>query len=66
MVKPGGKLIYATCSILPRENQEQVQFFLSSEAGKEFKLEKEEPILPSKSGYDGFYISVMERQPKKA
>lgn len=64
MVKPGGKLIYATCSILPRENQEQVQFFLSSEAGKEFKLEKEKPILPSKSGYDGFYISVMERQSK--
>jgi 16S rRNA (cytosine967-C5)-methyltransferase len=64
MVKPGGKLIYATCSILPRENQEQVQIFLDSEAGREFKLEKEEPILPSKSGYDGFYISVMERQSK--
>ena len=36
MVKPGGKLVYATCSILPSENQEQVKQFLTSEAGKDF------------------------------
>ena len=38
MLKPGGKLVYATCSILPSENQNQVKTFLTSEAGKEFTL----------------------------
>ena len=36
IVKPGGKLVYATCSVLPSENQEQVQKFLISDIGKEF------------------------------
>ncbi|MEN2281659.1 RsmB/NOP family class I SAM-dependent RNA methyltransferase, partial [Algoriphagus sp. SE2] len=38
MLKPGGQMVYATCSILPSENQEQVQKFLESEAGKNFEL----------------------------
>ena len=36
MVKPGGKLVYATCSILKEENQSQVEGFLQSEIGKQF------------------------------
>lgn len=61
MVKPGGKLVYATCSILPSENQHQVQGFLESEEGKAFKLRKEARILASESGYDGFYIAQLEK-----
>lgn len=59
MVKKGGKLVYATCSILPSENQEQVQHFLKKYP--EFKFVSEKSILPSKSGYDGFYIAMLER-----
>lgn len=62
MVKPGGDLVYATCSILPSENEKQVKEFLKREAGKEFTLLKEEKILPSKSGFDGFYISLLKRK----
>lgn len=62
MVKPGGKLIYATCSILPQENQNQVSFFLQNTTGKDFILEQEMPIMPSKTGFDGFYIAVMKRR----
>ena len=40
MVKPGGKLVYATCSILNSENTKQIKDFLKSENGKEFKFEK--------------------------
>ena len=57
LLKKGGKLVYATCSILPSENQKQVAAFLASEAGKDFKLEAEEIILAHQSGYDGFYMA---------
>ena len=62
MVKPGGQLVYATCSILPSENSEQVSTFLSSEAGKDFSLVKEEKIYASKSGFDGFYIALLQNK----
>lgn len=65
MVKPGGQLVYATCSILPSENELQVKDFLSREAGKDFTLLNEEKILPSKSGFDGFYISLLSKKIKK-
>jgi 16S rRNA (cytosine967-C5)-methyltransferase len=58
MVKPGGKLIYVTCSILPSENSEQVKKFL--EAHPEFTFEEEKTILPSE-GFDGFYMCRMVR-----
>ena len=61
IVKPGGKLVYATCSILPSENQEQVHKFLNSENGKNFKLVKDQNILAHQSGYDGFYMALLEK-----
>lgn len=62
MVKPGGQLVYATCSILPSENENQIKNFLKREDGKDFTMIKEEKILPSKSGFDGFYISLLEKK----
>jgi 16S rRNA (cytosine967-C5)-methyltransferase len=62
IVKPGGKLVYATCSILPSENQEQVTKFLKTEIGQQFKLEKDCKILSSESGFDGFYMALLERK----
>jgi 16S rRNA (cytosine967-C5)-methyltransferase len=62
IVKPGGKLVYATCSILPSENQEQVEKFLKTEIGQQFKLEKDCKILSSESGFDGFYMALLERK----
>jgi 16S rRNA (cytosine967-C5)-methyltransferase len=61
MVKFGGKLVYATCSILKEENQNQVEGFLKSEIGKQFTLEKEQFVSPAKSGFDGFYMAKMVR-----
>ena len=62
MVKPGGKLVYATCSILPSENQLQVEKFLTSDSGKEFTFVKEKKILSHESGFDGFYMALLERK----
>ena len=62
MVKPGGQLVYATCSVLPSENQQQVDTFLTSESGKEFTFVKDKKVLAHKSGYDGFYMALLERK----
>jgi 16S rRNA (cytosine967-C5)-methyltransferase len=62
IVKPGGKLVYATCSILPSENQQQVDKFLTSESGKEFTFVKDKKVLAHKSGFDGFYMALLERK----
>ncbi|SDG76225.1 RsmB/NOP family class I SAM-dependent RNA methyltransferase [Psychroflexus sediminis] len=61
MVKPGGLLVYATCSILPSENQMQVQEFLNSESGNAFEKKSDEKILAHKSGFDGFYYAVLQK-----
>lgn len=62
MVKKGGQLVYATCSVLPSENQEQVDKFLESDLGKDFKFVKDKKILAHESGYDGFYMALMEKK----
>ena len=62
MVKVGGQLVYATCSVLPSENQEQVKTFLKSEVGENFTLIKDNKVLAHKSGFDGFYMALLERK----
>ncbi|MCF4101803.1 methyltransferase domain-containing protein [Gillisia sp. M10.2A] len=61
ILKPGGKMVYATCSILPSENEKQVAQFLDREEGKDFKLVKDKKVLSSESGYDGFYMALLEK-----
>ena len=62
MVKQGGKLVYATCSVLPSENQNQIAEFLDSESGKDFELVKDHKVLAHISGFDGFYMAKLERK----
>jgi len=62
IVKSGGKLVYATCSILPSENRAQVDRFLASEAGKGWELVKDRSILPQEEGFDGFYMALLSRK----
>lgn len=62
IVKPGGKLVYATCSVLPSENQEQIKNFLTTEIGKEFTFVEDKKVLAHESGFDGFYMALLERK----
>ena len=61
MVKVGGKLVYATCSVLPSENEKQIEKFLKTEFGQNFTFIKDEKVLAHQSGFDGFYMCLMER-----
>ncbi|MFM8569040.1 MAG: RsmB/NOP family class I SAM-dependent RNA methyltransferase [Candidatus Kapaibacterium sp.] len=59
MVAPGGAVIYATCSILPAECEEQVRWFLAQTTG--WTLEEERRIEPGKHDADGFYMARLRR-----
>lgn len=56
MLKPGGRLVYATCSILPSENRAAVESLLE---GGRFELIEEKPVSPAAFGFDGFYAASL-------
>jgi 16S rRNA (cytosine967-C5)-methyltransferase len=60
MCKPGGFIVYATCSILPAENERQVQHFLSQNETR-WTCEREVMLWPEKDGGDGFYLARLRR-----
>jgi 16S rRNA (cytosine967-C5)-methyltransferase len=55
LVKTGGRLVYATCSILPTENEQQIQWFLDRHQG--WKLQEEHHWRPDRENTDGFYAA---------
>jgi 16S rRNA (cytosine967-C5)-methyltransferase len=58
-LKPGGVLVYSTCSLEPEENGEVVKQFLSDHA--DFKLESERELLPFVDNVDGAYVARLQR-----
>ena len=69
-LKPGGWLLYATCSILPEENNLQVEQFLQNQPDARVKeieakwgraLSVGRQILPGEQGMDGFYYALLEK-----
>ena len=58
-LRPGGRLIYSTCTINPRENEIMIKKFL--EMHEEFISEKEVKLSPFDNGYDGFYMNKLKK-----
>lgn len=58
-VRRGGMLVYATCTIVKRENSERVEAFLSNHP--EFVPEEQRQLLPTRDGTDGFYFARLRR-----
>ncbi len=59
LIHKNGKLIYATCSILPQENELQIKDFLKS--NHDFKLIKSQQLLPTQYDGDGFYMALLNK-----
>lgn len=59
MLRPGGVMVYATCSILPSENERQVEAFLADHPS--FAMLGDQKVSAAESGFDGFYICRMQR-----
>ncbi len=76
-VKPGGRLIYATCSLLQGENSERINYFLSKSRGFQRAQWSDTPpyrtemrtregniqLYPHRQGTDGFFLAALERKP---
>lgn len=65
MVKVGGYLVYATCSLLPSENLAQVESFLQAQGG-EWDLQDHWSAMPSALNGDGFFAARLVRTAAKA
>jgi len=63
ITKPGGKMVYATCSILHEENEEQIRGFLEKANRKNecWRLIREVRLNPDEGNHDGFYAALLER-----
>lgn len=59
-VKPQGKIVYATCSVLPQENEDQLRFFEET-CGVELQGTPFSSF-PSKGGMDGFFAAVFKKR----
>lgn len=59
-LKPGGRMVYSTCTVLKRENEEQIDRFLLTHS--DFTLVEQVKLFPNVDETDGFYIAVLERK----
>lgn len=60
MLKPGGRLVYSTCTFAPAEDEGSVSRFL--ETHPDFCLEKEERLMPHKIKGEGHFLAVLHRE----
>ena len=59
-LKPGGRMVYSTCTVLKRENEEQIEKFLLTHS--DFLLVEQTKLFPNVNETDGFYIAVLEKK----
>jgi 16S rRNA (cytosine967-C5)-methyltransferase len=59
LVRSGGSMVYATCSILPSEGEDQVRRFLKNNDG--WSMEEERRLRPDRDSFDGFYMARLIR-----
>ncbi|MGL5540174.1 MAG: methyltransferase domain-containing protein, partial [Erysipelotrichaceae bacterium] len=63
VLKPGGVMVYSTCTLNKKENEQQVQKFLDSH--QQFVLVEEQTIFPYEHECDGFYMAKILKKPNQ-
>lgn len=69
LLKPGGTLLYATCSVLPTENMTQIEQFITTQSDAKLLPipyagnSKTWQILPGEQDMDGFFFALLHKQP---
>jgi 16S rRNA (cytosine967-C5)-methyltransferase len=63
LLRPGGRLVYAVCSLEPEEGESIITSFLSSEVGRLFVLDRAQAWTPEQHQTDGFYLARLTRTP---
>lgn len=58
-VKSGGRLVYSTCTLLPQENEQNVERFLQEHPS--FSLVRMRTLTPAEDATDGFFFAVLEK-----
>ena len=59
-LKSGGRMVYSTCTVLKRENEEQIEKLLLTH--RDFMLVEQTKLFPNVNETDGFYIAVLEKK----
>jgi len=72
LVKPGGRLVYVTCSVLPEENEDQIETFVAAHADfaaldlraafPGYRRGRALQMTPLRTGCDGFFVAAFERK----
>jgi 16S rRNA (cytosine967-C5)-methyltransferase len=60
LLRPGGRLVYSTCSLEPEENQDAIAQFLNEHPA--FKLERQRELLPFADHADGAFVACLRRE----
>ena len=61
MVKPGGVITYATCTVFPEENEQVVERFLKTKFGEQFEIEEQVQTTLTSNGPDAHYAVRLRR-----
>lgn len=61
MVKPGGVITYATCTVFPEENEQVVERFLKTKFGEQFEIEEQVQTTLTSNGPDAHYAARLRR-----